>query len=73
MIVCVCHRVADRDIVRAVDAGALSFEALQAQTQLGTRCGSCHDCAREIFDAACTRARAVGAVGTFAIQGVSLV
>jgi bacterioferritin-associated ferredoxin len=53
MIVCVCHRVSDRDIAQAVQAGASCFEALQQQTRLGTCCGCCHDCAREVFDSAC--------------------
>ena len=60
MIVCVCQRVSDRDIVKAVDEGVSSFDALQAQTGLGSHCGSCHDCAREIFDEACARRHAGG-------------
>jgi bacterioferritin-associated ferredoxin len=62
MIVCVCQRVSDRDIVKAVDEGVCSFDTLRAQTGLGSHCGSCHDCAREIFDEACAR-RCAGAAG----------
>ena len=50
MIVCVCHRVSDRDIRRAVAQGCPSFEALQDGFRVATACGACHDCAREVFD-----------------------
>jgi bacterioferritin-associated ferredoxin len=56
MIVCLCHRVSDRDIRREVATGTLCFEALQDETLVASSCGSCHDCAREIFDSACTQA-----------------
>ena len=53
MIVCLCHRVRDRDIEQAVCAGTTSFELLQDDTRVASSCGCCYDCAREIFDAAC--------------------
>jgi len=53
MIVCLCHRVSDRDIVRAVRDGTCSFEVLQDDTRVASSCGCCHDCAREVFDRAC--------------------
>lgn len=52
MIVCLCHRVTDRDIQRAVASGTQCFEVLQDETRLASSCGCCHDCAREVFDAA---------------------
>jgi bacterioferritin-associated ferredoxin len=52
MIVCLCHRVSDHDIQRAVASGVRCFEVLQDETSLASSCGSCHDCAREVFDAA---------------------
>ena len=52
MIVCLCHRVSDRDIQRAVASGIQCFEVLQDETRLASSCGSCHDCAREVFDEA---------------------
>ncbi|HEX4508648.1 MAG TPA: (2Fe-2S)-binding protein, partial [Burkholderiaceae bacterium] len=45
MIVCVCHRVSDRDIVRSVHEGCSTFEDLQEELGCGTRCGSCRACA----------------------------
>ena len=52
MIVCVCHRVSDRDIQRAVHDGCDSFEALQDELRVATGCGRCHECARDTFDIA---------------------
>jgi bacterioferritin-associated ferredoxin len=52
MIVCLCHRVSDRDIQRVVASGVRCFEVLQDETCLASSCGCCHDCAREVFDAA---------------------
>ncbi len=53
MIVCLCHRVSDRDIHREVAAGTTCFERLQDETRVASSCGACHDCAREVFEAAC--------------------
>jgi bacterioferritin-associated ferredoxin len=52
MIVCVCHRISDRDILRHARAGCESFDELQFQTGVSTCCGCCETCARETFDAA---------------------
>jgi bacterioferritin-associated ferredoxin len=53
MIVCLCQRVSDRDIRRAVlDQGVIDFEVLQDQTRVASCCGCCRDCAREVFDEA---------------------
>ena len=52
MIVCLCHRVSDRDIRRAVADGTRNFDVLQDDTRLASACGACHDCAREVFDEA---------------------
>lgn len=49
MIVCVCHRVSDRDIARAVQGGCSSFDELQAELRVSTSCGKCRDCAQAIF------------------------
>lgn len=52
MIVCVCNRVSDRDIDHAVRNGTHSFDLLLDDTRVASCCGRCHDCAREVFDAA---------------------
>lgn len=49
MIVCVCHRVSDKDITRRVQQGCMSFEGLQADTGVATCCGCCESCARDVF------------------------
>ncbi|ACB32861.1 BFD domain protein (2Fe-2S)-binding domain protein [Leptothrix cholodnii SP-6] len=57
MIVCLCNRVSDRDIRHAVQVhGVRDFEVLKDQTSAASCCGCCHDCAREVFDAACQTA-----------------
>jgi bacterioferritin-associated ferredoxin len=52
VIVCVCHRVSDRDIERAVRHGCASFDELQDELRVGTACGSCLECAHDTFDVA---------------------
>jgi bacterioferritin-associated ferredoxin len=65
MIVCLCHRISDRDIQREVRAGTTCFERLQDETRVASSCACCMDSAREVFDAAlneasCCRAPAAG-------------
>ncbi|MEW6705239.1 MAG: (2Fe-2S)-binding protein [Pseudomonadota bacterium] len=54
MIVCLCHRISDRDITQAVKDGIRDFETLQDETCVARNCACCEDCAREVFDKACT-------------------
>ena len=49
MIVCVCHRVSDREIARHVHAG-MDFSDIQLELGVATQCGQCEGCAREIVD-----------------------
>ncbi len=51
MIICICHRISDRDITRAVREGCASFDELQDETRVATACGACHDCAHQSFHA----------------------
>jgi bacterioferritin-associated ferredoxin len=50
MIICICHRVSDRDIARAARDGCPSFDDLQIDMGVATSCGKCHDCARQTFE-----------------------
>lgn len=59
MIVCVCHRVSDRDITRAVHEGCTTFEDLQDELRCGTNCGRCLGCAEEMFDDALSGAHVI--------------
>ena len=52
MIVCVCHRVSDRDIRHHASQGCVSFDAIQMETGVATCCGRCESCAREVLDEA---------------------
>lgn len=47
MIVCICHRVSDRDIARQAQAGE-GFRDIQRSLGVATCCGRCADCAREL-------------------------
>ena len=38
MIVCLCHRVSDRDIRRSVADGVHNFDVLQDETQVASAC-----------------------------------
>lgn len=49
MIVCVCNNVSDRKIRQAVEDGATTLFELRAQLNVGTCCGKCHSCAKEVL------------------------
>jgi bacterioferritin-associated ferredoxin len=60
MIVCVCHRVSDREIARHARAG-MSFDDIQFELGVATQCGSCEGCAREVV-AQCAATHPVAAL-----------
>ena len=47
MIVCVCHRISDREIARHARAG-MGFEEIQFELGVATQCGQCEGCARDV-------------------------
>ena len=49
MIVCVCHNVSDHKIRQAVDEGMVSLAELRSHLQVGTCCGKCHACAKQVI------------------------
>jgi bacterioferritin-associated ferredoxin len=49
MVVCICHRVSDRDIAKRASQGA-SFEDIQMDLGVASQCGSCESCAREVIE-----------------------
>jgi bacterioferritin-associated ferredoxin len=49
MYVCVCHAVTDRDIGTAVAEGCCSLRELREQLGVGTCCGRCKGCARDVL------------------------
>jgi bacterioferritin-associated ferredoxin len=52
MIVCVCHRVSDREIARHARAG-MSFDEIQFELGVATQCGQCETCARDVVAQCC--------------------
>ena len=60
MIVCVCRRVSDREIVRHARAG-MSFDDIQFELGVATQCGQCEGCAREVV-AQCSAGHPVAAL-----------
>lgn len=41
MYVCICKNVTEKDIERAIDDGAWSFDCLQQRLEVSTCCGQC--------------------------------
>lgn len=60
MIVCVCNRVSDREIVRHARAG-MGFDDIQFELGVATQCGRCEGCARDIV-AQCSATSPVAAI-----------
>ena len=60
MIVCVCHRVSDREIARHVRAG-MDFDDIQFELGVATQCGQCETCARDLV-AQCSATAPVAAI-----------
>jgi len=50
MIVCICHRISDRDIAQAHCQGCASFDDVQGTLRVATRCGRCHESVRAVLD-----------------------
>lgn len=55
MIVCICRGKSDRDVKKAIDAGASSLRDLQ-RCGIGDQCGSCHNSLRAMLAAAAAEA-----------------
>ncbi|MEY3872378.1 MAG: hypothetical protein RLZZ296_1373, partial [Pseudomonadota bacterium] len=47
MIICVCRRISDREIVRHARAG-MGFDEIQFELGVATQCGRCEGCARDV-------------------------
>lgn len=48
MYVCICNKVTDTQIRHAARNGNCSADAVCAQLNVGTGCGKCKQCAKEI-------------------------
>lgn len=60
MIVCVCHRISDREIARCARAG-MGFDEIQLELGVATQCGRCEGCARDLV-AQCNASHPVAAL-----------
>ncbi len=49
MIVCVCHNVSERKIQAAVDQGMSTMREMREELLVGTCCGKCHACAKQVL------------------------
>lgn len=49
MIVCVCHNVSEGKILQAVSSGMRSMAELRKELSVGTCCGKCHSCAKQVL------------------------
>ncbi|RJG02160.1 (2Fe-2S)-binding protein [Noviherbaspirillum sedimenti] len=49
MIVCVCNNVSDRKIRQAADEGMTTLADLRKHLDVGTCCGKCHSCAKQVL------------------------
>ena len=49
MIVCICHNVTDSQIKTAIQQGLNSMPLLSENLSIGTSCGKCKSCTKEIL------------------------
>jgi len=49
MYVCLCKGVTDKQIQRAVDQGARTMRDLRQEFGVGSQCGKCTCCARDVM------------------------
>ena len=47
MIVCICRRISDSQIVRHARAG-MGFDEIQFELGVATQCGQCEGCVRDV-------------------------
>jgi len=52
MYVCLCKGVTDKTIRRAVDEGLSSMRELRHQYGVGSQCGCCTQCAKDVVNEA---------------------
>jgi len=57
-MVCSCHAVSERHIVRAIDRGARTIEEVSAWCNAGSTCLGCHDHIDELLEVCSARGTA---------------
>ncbi len=53
MIICICRRVSDRELVQHARCGK-SFDDIQFDTGVSSQCGQCESAARQVVERGCT-------------------
>lgn len=71
MIVCVCHRISDREIARRASAG-LSFDEIQFELGVATQCGNCETCARDVVAKCAARGTCAAIHNEAQLQSIQL-
>ena len=71
MIVCVCHRVSDREIAHHAHAG-MSFDEIQFELGVATQCGRCESCARDVVAKCCSKGNTAAIHNETVVQTVQL-
>lgn len=66
MIVCVCNNVSDHKIRKAAEEGLTSLADLRKHLDVGTCCGKCHSCAKELL-----RECRNSAIASFSLQALA--
>lgn len=49
MYVCICNEVTDKQIKHATSTGISSMKELRTSLSVGTSCGQCSDCAKNLL------------------------
>ncbi|MCG8427960.1 MAG: (2Fe-2S)-binding protein [Chromatiales bacterium] len=49
MYVCICNKVTDKEIHTAVSNGTRCLDELCGELNVGSCCGRCRECAREVL------------------------
>jgi len=57
-MVCSCHAVSERHVVRAIDLGARSIEEVAAWCNAGSTCAGCHDHIDDLIETCAARGTA---------------
>lgn len=50
MYVCICNKVSDKDIKASVQQGATTMRALYQEHSIGSQCGKCCQCAKQVLN-----------------------
>ncbi len=53
MYVCLCNAITEKAVKDCARDGARSLDDLAAQLGVGTCCGRCRECARNLLDESC--------------------